>query len=89
VSEVLDFLGTIGTLVSDIVLGTVNLIESLFSFIILGFEFVIACILKFIDFMNLGLLDSLPQFFTYGISSLFCVVILVLVFKLFQIFKFW
>lgn len=88
-SEILEFLGTIGTLVSDFVLGIVNLIESLFSFIALGFEFIIACILKFSDFINLGLLDSLPQFFSYGISALFCVVILVLIFKLFQIFKFW
>lgn len=88
-SEVLEFLGTIGTLVADFVLGIVDLIESLFSFISLGFEFIIACILKFNDFINLGLLNSLPQFFAYGIYTLFCVVILVLVFKLFQIFKFW
>ena len=88
-SEVLDFLGTIGGLISDFFLGIVGLIESLFSFIALGFEFITVCILEFRDFINLGLFDSLPQFFSYGISSMFCVILLVIIFKLFQIFKFW
>ena len=88
-SEILDILGTFSSLFLDFVSGIINLFSSLFSFIAFGFEFIIACILEFGNFLNLGLLDSLPQFFSYGIYALFCVIMLIIILKLFQVFKFW
>ena len=74
----------IGTIVAvvflDFTTSLLTIVTDGLGFIISGFTFIPKII--FIDFFG-----ELPLYFKYGLYSLFCIIIFVLVFKLYSIFK--
>ena len=88
-SEILDFLGTFADILSNFVSGLIDIFNTSISITVSGFHFITAFITEVPKLLNLGLLDSMPSFIHFGINSLFGVILFVIVFKLFQLIKFW
>lgn len=88
-SDIFEFLGVVKDVIIAFPSAILELIYNTVISLISALNFIVTSLSEIPKIINMGLFDKLPSFFSYGLYSLLGVMLLVTVFKLYQMFKFW
>lgn len=88
-SEIFEFLGVVVDVIIAFPRAIAELIYNTIVSLLSALNFIVTSISEIPKIINMGLFDKLPSFFSYGLYSVLGIMLLVIVFKLFQMFKFW
>lgn len=88
-SEVLEYIGTIGDIFKSFFELVINLFSTLGEKIVNGFALLVEIIVYIPNIIVNSMFSNLPSVFQTGLTSLFSIFILLFVLKLFQLIKFW
>lgn len=88
-SEVFEFLGVVKDVIIAFPSAIAELIYNTVVSLMSALNFIVTSLSEIPKIINMGLFDKLPSFFSYGLYSLLGIMLLITVFKLFQMFRFW
>ena len=88
-SDIFEFLGVVKDVIIAFPSAVAELIYNTAVSLMSALNFIVTSLLEIPKIINMGLFDKLPSFFSYGLYSVLGIMLLVTVFKLFQMFKFW